>query len=84
MALNEILEKLGAKVKFKFYPDEGHTWMMVDDVSRTFSSGSGIFRLERYPKSVYYTAPFGVFKNRAYWTEFMPYELTRPIRSRRT
>lgn len=80
VALNEILEKLGAKVKFKFYPDEGHTWMMVDDDLPDVFEWFGNFRLERYPKSVYYTAPFGVFKNSAYWTEFMPYELTRPIK----
>jgi hypothetical protein len=79
-ALNGILEKLGARVKFNYYPNEGHTWMMVDDDLPHVFEWFGNFKLEKYPRSVYYTAPFGVFKNRAYWTEFMPYELTRPIK----
>ncbi|MCL4245719.1 MAG: prolyl oligopeptidase family serine peptidase, partial [Candidatus Dadabacteria bacterium] len=80
VALNEILEKLGARVKLNFYPNEGHTWMMVDDDLPHVFEWFGNFKLEKYPKSVYYTAPFGVFKNRAYWTEFMPYELTKPLK----
>ncbi|MCA9809778.1 MAG: prolyl oligopeptidase family serine peptidase [Candidatus Dadabacteria bacterium] len=80
VALNEILEKLGGRVKFNYYPNEGHTWMMVDDDLPHVFEWFENFKLEKYPKSVYYTAPFGIFKNRAYWTEFMPYELTKPLK----
>lgn len=80
IVLNAILEKMGADVKFKFYPEEGHTWMMVDDDLSNVFEWFGKFRLNRYPASFYYTAPFGVFKNTIYWARFMPFELTKPVK----
>jgi predicted esterase len=80
IVLHEIVEKLGAPVKFNFYPNEGHTWLTVDEDLPNVFDWFGKFKRQNYPKSIFYTAPFGIFKNKIYWAEFMPYELTQPVR----
>jgi hypothetical protein len=82
IVLHEILEKLGAPVKFNFYPNEGHTWLMVDEDLPNVFDWFGKFRRNKYPEKIYYNAPFGIFKNKIYWAEFMPYEVTQPVRLR--
>jgi len=82
IVLDEILKKLGAPVKFNFYPTEGHTWLMVDEDLPNVFDWFGKFRRNKYPERIYYNAPFGIFKNRIYWAEFMPYEVTQPVRLR--
>ncbi len=79
IVLNEILEKLGASVKLEYYPDQGHTWLMVDkDLPKVFDWFNS-HELNRNPKTFSYTGPFGVFKTRVYWAEFMPFEVTQPV-----
>ena len=80
VVLHEIVQRLGTPVKFNFYPKEGHTWLMVDEDLPNVFDWFGKFRRNRYPERIYYTAPFGIFKNKLYWTEFMPFEVTRPVR----
>ncbi len=82
VVLHDILEKLGAPVKFNFYPTEGHTWLMVDEDLPNVFDWFGKFRRNKYPERIYYNAPFGIFKNKIYWAEFMPYEVTQPVRLR--
>ncbi len=80
IVLKEIVEKLGAPVKFEYYPDQGHTWLMVDkDLPQVFKWFKK-YKRNRYPRNIYYTAPFGIFKNKIYWAEFIPFELTRPTK----
>lgn len=77
IVLQEIARKLGAPVKFEYYPDQGHTWLMVDkDLPRVFKWFNK-YRRNRYPRNIYYTAPFGIFKDQIYWAQFVPFELTR-------
>ena len=79
LVMKEILEKLGAPVKLEYYPDQGHTWLMVDkDLPGVFDWFDGR-KLNRYPKNFSYAAPFGVFKTRIYWAEIMPFEATQPV-----
>ncbi len=82
IVLHEILEKLGTPVKFNFYPKEGHTWLMVDEDLPNVFGWFGKFRRNNYPERIHYTAPFGLFKNKIFWAEFMPYEVTQPVRMR--
>jgi predicted esterase len=82
IVLHEIVEKLGTPVKFNFYPKEGHTWLMVDEDLPNVFDWFGKFKRNNYPERIYYTAPFGLFKNKIFWAEFMPYEVTRPVRMR--
>lgn len=79
IVLHAILDKLGAPVKMEYYPDQGHTWLMVDkDLPRVFDWFDGR-ELNKYPKKFSYTSPFGVFKTRIYWAEIMPFEVTQPV-----
>lgn len=80
IVLHEIVEKLGAPVKFNFYPREGHTWLTVDEDLPNVFDWFGKFKRNKYPANIYYTAPFGTFKNKIYWAEFMPFEVTQPVR----
>lgn len=80
IVLHEIVEKLGTQVKFNFYPHEGHTWLTVDEDLQNVFDWFGKFKRNNYPENIFYTAPFGIFKNKIYWAEFMPYEVTRPVR----
>ncbi len=82
IVLHQILEKIGTPVKFNFYPQEGHTWLMVDEDLPHVFDWFGKFKRNKYPRSIYYTAPFGIFKNKVFWAEFMPYEVTQPVRIR--
>jgi predicted esterase len=80
IVLHEIVEKLGTPVKFNFYPNEGHTWLAVDEDLPNVFEWFGRFERNSFPKNIFYTAPFGIFKHKIYWAELMPYEVTRPVR----
>ncbi|GEM_PF-1077452 len=80
LTLHEIVKRLGAPTEFTAYPQHGHTWYMVDeDLPRVFS-WFNMFKRNRFPKSISYTAPNGLFKDSIFWVDFSPFDIEQPIR----
>lgn len=79
LTLQLILEKLGAPTELANYPEYGHTWSMVDeDLPRVFSWFNR-FKRNRFPKTIRYTAPNGLYKNSIFWIDFSPLRIEEPL-----
>ncbi|MEQ9619255.1 MAG: prolyl oligopeptidase family serine peptidase [Deltaproteobacteria bacterium] len=80
IVLHEMTEKLGGPAKFKYYPEEGHTWLMVDKDLPEIFDWFGRHTRVRFPKYIHYTAPSGIFKNTIYWAEFTAADIRGPVK----
>jgi hypothetical protein len=80
LTLHEIVKKLGAPTEFTAYPEHGHTWYMVDEDLPKVFSWFKMFKRNRFPRSISYTAPNGLFKDSIFWLDFSPFDIEQPIR----
>lgn len=80
LTLYEMVKKLGAPTEFAAYTEHGHTWYMVDEDLLKVFKWFQIFKRNRFPKSINYTAPNGLFKDSIFWLDFSSFKIEQPIR----
>jgi predicted esterase len=80
LTLHKIVKELGAPTEFTAYPEHGHSWYMVDEDLPKVFSWFKIFKRNRCPKSISYTAPNGFIKDSIFWLDFSPFKIEQPIK----
>lgn len=77
--LYAILRKIGARCSYKFYPNHGHSWLLVDDdLETTFNWFSKSFLTET-PSKIHYYQQMPSLRNNVYSIKYEPEESYKDI-----